>query len=250
VRSLTPTAVAATALACALLASSVPAAAESHWEFDEPEVFLDGLVHKYTAAMGTFQITAEDHPDRTALRTQGDEFSVLARQIASLNCEIRQRLKAEAALASACLLGSRFSIIAISRRISAWYRESVEENGLIGRLASIRSLDAPVRDIGAVQSHHAAKLHELCAAAVEHDGADVIIVAGAPLAGLARTIARQIPVPLVDGVSSAVRHAESLAALRPGNARAGSYAPAPAKPNAGLPEALRELLRRASSGAE
>jgi two-component sensor histidine kinase len=33
--------------------------------------------------------------------SQGDEFSVLARQIASLNCEIRQRLKAEAALASA-----------------------------------------------------------------------------------------------------------------------------------------------------
>ena len=46
----------------------------------------------------------------------------------------------ESALASACLLGHRFSIIAISQRIQAWYREVVEANGLVGRLASIRAL--------------------------------------------------------------------------------------------------------------
>jgi Asp/Glu/hydantoin racemase len=151
----------------------------------------------------------------------------------------------EAALASACLLGSRFSIVAISRRITAWYREAVEHNGLIGRLASIRSLEQPLRDVGSVQTDHAAALKALCASAVEEDGADAIILAGAPLAGLARGIAGEIPVPVVDGVASAVRHAESLVALKPGVARAGSFAPPPGKPNNGLPEALRELLRRA-----
>jgi len=153
----------------------------------------------------------------------------------------------ESALASACLLGRRFSIVAISRRITAWYREVVEHNGLIGRLASIRCLDQPLRDIAAVQAHHVVRLTELCTLAVDQDGADVIVLAGAPLAGLARGIAGEIPVPVVDGVSSAVRHAESLAALRPGVARAGSFAPPPAKPNAGLPDALRELLRRAAA---
>ncbi len=150
----------------------------------------------------------------------------------------------EAALASVCLLGNRFSIVAISRRISAWYRESVEHNGLISRLASIRSLDRPLRDIGAVQADHAARLRELCAAAVDEDGADAIVLGGAPLAGLARSIAGEIPVPVVDGVSSAVKHAETLVSLKPGTARAGSFAPPPAKLNAGLPEPLRELLRR------
>ena len=58
----------------------------------------------------------------------------------------------EAALASACLLGGRFSIVAISQRIRAWYRETVEHNGLIGRLASIRGLDEPLADIGSVQA--------------------------------------------------------------------------------------------------
>ncbi len=49
----------------------------------------------------------------------------------------------EAALASACLLGQRFSIIAISHRIQAWYRECVAANGLSSRLASVRSLQEP-----------------------------------------------------------------------------------------------------------
>lgn len=150
----------------------------------------------------------------------------------------------EAALASACLLGQRFSIVAISRRITAWYRECVAANGLIGRLASIRSLDQPLRDIGAVQHEHARRLRELCNTAVEDDGADAIILAGAPLAGLARHLEGELPVPVVDGVSSAVRHAESLVALAPGSARAGSFAPPPAKPNAGLPPALQALLNR------
>ena len=148
----------------------------------------------------------------------------------------------EAALMSACMLGGRFSIVAISRRITAWYRETVQSHGLIDRLASIRSLDAPLRDVGSVQTDHEARLRELCNRAVDEDGADVIIIAGAPLAGLARSIRDDIPVPLVDGVSSAVRHAESLAALAPGRARRGSYAKPPAKPNAGLSRALQALL--------
>jgi Asp/Glu/hydantoin racemase len=93
----------------------------------------------------------------------------------------------EAALASACLLGQRFSIIAISHRIEAWYRECVAANGLSARLASIRSLQSPLRDIGSVQEDHAARLEALSLQAVREDGADVIIVAGAPLAGLARS---------------------------------------------------------------
>jgi len=152
----------------------------------------------------------------------------------------------EAALMSACLLGQRFSIIAISSRITAWYRETVERNGLISRLASIRNLDQPLRDIGAVQEDHAEKLLALCHEAVNHDHADVIILAGAPLAGLARQVKDRLPVPVVDGVSSAVCHAQTLAQLAPKGATEGSFAPPPLKPNAGLPDALARLLSRAA----
>lgn len=149
----------------------------------------------------------------------------------------------EAALASASLLGHRFGIIAISPRIAAWYRETVEHYGYLGRLTGIRALDRPIRDIGDVQGEHERRLKELCEIAVAEDGAEVLILAGAPLAGLARGIAGQIPVPVVDGVSSAVRHAETLAVLRPGAARGGSFAPPPEKPNRGLPESILKLLK-------
>ena len=148
----------------------------------------------------------------------------------------------EAALMSACLLGGRFSIIAISRRITAWYRETVQANGLLERLASIRCLDTPLRDIGNVQEDHGARLEALCRSAVDDDGADVLIIAGAPLAGLARSIRDRIPVPVVDGVSSAVCHAQTLVSLAPAAARGGSFAPPPVKPNQGLPEGIQRLL--------
>lgn len=150
----------------------------------------------------------------------------------------------EAALATAHLLGHRISIVAISQRIQAWYREVVESYGFGQRLASIRALERPLSTIGGVQDEHAQELKALAERAVAEDGAEVIVLAGAPLAGLARSLHEQLPVPVVDGVSSAVRHAETLAALKPGRARQGSFAPPPAKPNRGLPEAMARLLDR------
>ena len=150
----------------------------------------------------------------------------------------------EAALMSACMLGKRFSIVAISHRITAWYREVVTANGLAGRLASIRNLDNPLKDIGRVQEDHTARLEALCLSAIQEDGADVIIIAGAPLAGLARSIKDRIPVPVVDGVSSAVCHAQTLVSLATLPARQGSFAPPPHKPNHGLPDGIAALLGR------
>jgi hypothetical protein len=49
---------------------------------------------------------------------------------------------------------------------------------------------------------------------------------------------------VVDGVSSAVRHAQSLVALAPGRATQGSFAAPPAKPHRGLPPAIATLLDR------
>ena len=153
----------------------------------------------------------------------------------------------EAALASACLLGQRFSIVAISQRIRAWYRETVQAYGLEGRLASIRALDQALPDIGSVQDDQGERLLALARRCVAEDGADVIVLAGAPLAGLARSVRGKLPVPVVDGVSSAVRHAETLVALQPGRAREGSFAPPPVKPNRGLPPAIARLLERGRS---
>jgi Asp/Glu/hydantoin racemase len=56
---------------------------------------------------------------------------------------------------------------------------------------------------------------ELCRASIEQDGAEVVILAGGPLAGLAPLLAPDVAAPLVDGTAAGVRLAAALAGLAP-----------------------------------
>lgn len=204
--------------------------------------YIETRFEALIGAYATAQLAAEHHErfDAVIVAAFGDPGLAGLRE--ALPCPVTGLT--EAALASACLLGHRFSIVAISQRIRAWYRETVEACGLASRLASIRGLDEPLADIGSVQADQGDRLVALAERCVADDGAEVIVLAGAPLAGLARSLRGRLPVPAVDGVSSAVRHAESLIALQPGRAARGSFAPPPAKPHRGLPAAIARLLDR------
>lgn len=149
---------------------------------------------------------------------------------------------AEASMLMACPLGRRFSIVSFSSRLEPWYRECVEWNGLGARLASIRMLDAKVADIGRVQAENEDLLVELACRAVEQDGAEVVILAGAPLAGLASRVRERVPVPLVESVAASIHLTESLVALQPRKAVAGSYRQSAPKAASGLPAALARVI--------
>ncbi|WP_427172950.1 aspartate/glutamate racemase family protein [Arthrobacter sp. 92] len=151
----------------------------------------------------------------------------------------------EAALCAAALQGHRFSIIAISDRIRPWYLDCVERFGLGGRLASIRSINESLAGIGSVQHDFKDTLLALSRQAVAEDGADVVILAGAPLAGLARELGGQIPVPVVDSISAGIRMAEAVVGLKSGPHRAGAFAPPPPKQRQGLSENLDAALTAA-----
>ncbi|MGO4248182.1 aspartate/glutamate racemase family protein [Paenarthrobacter sp. RAF54_2] len=156
----------------------------------------------------------------------------------------------EAALCAAALQGHRFSIIAISDRIQAWYLDCVERFGFAGRLASIRSINQSLNSIGSVQADFKETLLALSRQAVGEDGADVVILAGAPLAGLARELEGQIPVPVVDGISAGIRMTEAVVALKSGVHRGGSFAAPPVKRRQGLSENLDAALTGAQSAAQ
>ena len=155
----------------------------------------------------------------------------------------------EAALCAAALQGHRFSIIAISDRIRPWYLDCVERFGLGGRLASIRSINESLNAIGSVQQDFKETLLALSRQAVAEDGADVVILAGAPLAGLARELRGLIPVPVVDGISAGIRMAEAAVGLQSGTHRAGAFAPPPVKARRGLSENLDAALTAAQTAA-
>lgn len=150
----------------------------------------------------------------------------------------------EAALASAFLLGGRFAIVGISTRIGAWYCDTVERLGMASRFAGYRGLRNEFADVGTVHKDEKEALLAMCLSCVTEDRADSIILAGAPLAGLARQISDRVPVPLIDGVGSAVRMAETMARSGYAVRKSGAFSAPPQKPHKGLPAALSLLIGR------
>jgi len=144
----------------------------------------------------------------------------------------------EAAMLTACMLGKRFGIVTFAASMEAWYRECVEQHGLTHRCAGIRCLDGGFRSIDDVQGEKENALIDLANKSVELDGAEAIILAGAPLSGLAAKVADRVPVPLVDQAAAAVKQAEALVTLGPRKATSGGFRRPGAKPSTGLSPAL------------
>ncbi len=149
----------------------------------------------------------------------------------------------EAAMLTACMLGKKFGVVSFAAAMEAWYAECVEAHGLAGRCAGIFCLKESFGSIASVAEEKADALVALAGDAVAA-GSDVVILAGAPLAGLAAEVAHRIAVPVVDQVQAALRQAETLARLGPRKATAGRFRRPPAKESSGLPATLAARFGR------
>ena len=107
---------------------------------------------------------------------------------------------------------------------------------------AIRTLDEGFRSIDDVQNEKEQVLVDLANSTVRNDAADVVILAGAPLAGMADKVKERIPVPVVDGIQAAVTMAEGLVRLKPRKATAGTYRRPAAKDSKGLSAALADMI--------
>jgi Asp/Glu/hydantoin racemase len=149
----------------------------------------------------------------------------------------------EAAMLSACMLGQRFAFVTFSPRMAPWYQEQVRQAELMARFAGTFTPDVPLGRIEAIDRDLRDPLIAECRRAVSA-GADVLILAGAPLAGLASTLRGDIDAVLLDPVQAAVLQAAALARLAPHGASGGSYKRPPGKPSTGLPKALARHIAR------
>lgn len=145
---------------------------------------------------------------------------------------------AEAAMLTACMLGRTFAIVTFARALGPWFQECVEMHGLTGRCAGIRMLDGTFASVSDVQEEKENLLVDLAIRTVAETAADVIILGGAPLAGLAAKVKHRISVPVVDQVQAAVKQAETLVTLHVRKAESGTFRRPAAKPTLGLAAAL------------
>lgn len=154
---------------------------------------------------------------------------------------------AEAGMLSACMLGGRFGIVTFSPALEAWYAECLAWHGLGPRCAGVFALQDGFRNVETVARDQADALVALSQEAVA-GGADVVVLAGAPLSGLAATVRERIPVPVVDCAVAAVKQAEALVALRPRKATAGSFRRPGPKATSGMAGALAKWIAHDGEG--
>jgi Asp/Glu/hydantoin racemase len=147
---------------------------------------------------------------------------------------------ADASILQAAALGRRFSIVTGGARWKPMLEEFVASRGLADRLASVRTVAPTGADIARDPKAALSLLAKGCAACAQEDGADVVILGGAGLAGLAAKLKPMVDVPLLDGVACALSLAEARARHTPGKPR--RRAPAAPVESVGLSPALAKLI--------
>jgi allantoin racemase len=152
----------------------------------------------------------------------------------------------EAALLTACMLGSRTGVVLFGRRVLPLYQEVALLHGMAGRIAGWRALESTAPYGDGDQSGVESLLVDAVADLVERDGCEVVVLAGAVMAGVPQRLQQHCDVPLVEGVSCAVAQAEMLVRLACPKARVGSLGTLPARELVGVSPALRACFRPSS----
>ena len=118
----------------------------------------------------------------------------------------------EAALHAACLLGRCFGLISFGTASRWMYLDLVRRCGLLERMVAHETID-PTTTANYLREGAQDGLVCEAAARLVVAGADVVVVTGAAVAGIAHRLAPQVPVPILDGIGCAVGQAEYLVRL-------------------------------------
>ena len=146
---------------------------------------------------------------------------------------------AEAAVMTAALLGDRFSVVTFSPHMVRWYTDCVRLTGMDARFTGVRCPAVPPSSLDNIAADLRDDLVALAKDATS-DGADVVILGGAPLAGLAPQISDECPGILVDPIAAATVQALALAQLNP--SYRNRTAPPAAKASTGLDAPLSAAI--------
>ncbi len=130
----------------------------------------------------------------------------------------------ESALHVAAMLGHRFTVLtARAQRVPAQV-EHVHRLALANRLASVRPLDMGVLEMDAEPARAKARILEVGRLAVEQDGAEVLVLGCAGLAGYGAELTDSLGVTVVDPSPVALKMAELLVELRLTHSKRGLHA--------------------------
>lgn len=138
----------------------------------------------------------------------------------------------EAAMKTATLLGGRFSVVTTMPRSVPALEHLAERYGVAGR-CRVRAAGVPVLALEDPASGAVERVRDTIRQAIAEDGAESVVLGCAGMADLARALTAEMGVPVVDGVTAAVKLVEGLAVLGLSTGKTGGYAFPLPKPYAG-----------------
>ena len=194
---------------------------------------VESIFESHLAAVGVID---------AVIRQPGEHDAVILAGFGELGREALQELLTvpvvditEAAAHVACLLGRTYAVVTTEDRSVPAIEDRLILAGLRSRCVAIRAARIAVLDLENDLEATAESVARVAEDAIRIDGAEVICLGCAGMAGLSERISRRIGVPVVDGVAAAVRLAESLDALGLRTSKIGFYAPSPEKEISGWP---------------
>lgn len=139
----------------------------------------------------------------------------------------------QAALSLASFIAQRYTIITTMERSRIPIEHLVRRYGHAER-CNVRAADIPVLSLEDPASNARDRLRSEIATALKEDRAEAIILGCAGMADLATSLQAEFGLPVIDGVSAAVKQAEALVALDLTTYKMGVYAAPIRKPYGGL----------------
>jgi allantoin racemase len=139
----------------------------------------------------------------------------------------------EAAVATTSFIAQKFTVVTTMERSRLPLEHLIHRYGM-GARAKVRAADIPVLSLEDPTSNALARLRSEIDAAIREDRAEAIILGCAGMADLAAQLSAEFGVPVVDGVSAAVKQAEGLITLGLKTAKRGAYATPVDKPYLGM----------------
>jgi len=138
----------------------------------------------------------------------------------------------EAALFAAAMLAEHFSIITLPPRTIVHAERVLRHIGL-GHRCTVRAIDVNVDDCVALDATLLAAMLAASRKAIAEDGAEAIVLGCAGLSALVGPMSQALGVPVIEGVSVAVKMAEGLVATGLRTSKIRSYGFPPRLPGSG-----------------
>lgn len=120
---------------------------------------------------------------------------------------------AEAAMHTATLLATRFSIVTTLPRTLIIARHLLHQYGFERHCAALHAIDLPVLALEDGSGLAQQRVREQCRQVKQRDGSGAIVLGCGGMATLARELTQELGMPVIDGVSAAVKMIESLHGL-------------------------------------